>query len=394
MWISVPSTFLASAPEQGHSISACSWRALLLAQSAMWRSKLTPAKSWQRAWKKERWTPRLFGRISEPSVAASGVDSWIASLAATRANRSALPVSSSALPIRDISGLLFGATSESSARSSASLKTSPTICSSDSTKSPESYKRWATALRQACLLRRKSAHRINVNGSSSWPTATTADARRGAFLNADLRNKDGKRGAQLVDTAKQWRTPTALSRDPNADYNRPGQAQLDLQVKQWRTPDAYPRGGPQNAAKRKAGGHSINLQDQVHEWQQQPSENWQTPKVSTGAISYSNGDPTRPFLNLEGQAKVWPGKWPTPAARDYRSPNSADHMEAGTGRKHLDQLSNFVALCFRPDLMTLPDGNSCLPTGPLLHPQLNARFVEWLMGWPLGWTDCGCVVTA
>jgi hypothetical protein len=21
---------------------------------------------------------------------------------------------------------------------------------------------------------------------------------------------------------------------------------------------------------------------------------------------------------------------------------------------------------------------------------LNPAFVEWLMGWPIGWTDCGC----
>lgn len=26
-------------------------------------------------------------------------------------------------------------------------------------------------------------------------------------------------------------------------------------------------------------------------------------------------------------------------------------------------------------------------------PQLNPRFVEWLMGWPIGWTDCGRVET-
>lgn len=35
--------------------------------------------------------------------------------------------------------------------------------------------------------------------------------------------------------------------------------------------------------------------------------------------------------------------WPTPATRDYKGANSADHLEAGTGRKHMDQLPNFVA---------------------------------------------------
>jgi hypothetical protein len=35
--------------------------------------------------------------------------------------------------------------------------------------------------------------------------------------------------------------------------------------------------------------------------------------------------------------------WPTPATRDFKGANSADHLDAGTGRKHLDQLPNFVA---------------------------------------------------
>lgn len=38
-----------------------------------------------------------------------------------------------------------------------------------------------------------------------------------------------------------------------------------------------------------------------------------------------------------------PSKWPTPATRDHKGANSADHLENGTGRLHLDQLPNFVA---------------------------------------------------
>ena len=48
--------------------------------------------------------------------------------------------------------------------------------------------------------------------------------------------------------------------------------------------------------------------------------------------------------------------WPTPKARDYRSV---------TGRENRDS----------PDLNTVVGG------------QLNPNWVEWLMGWPIGWTD-------
>jgi hypothetical protein len=56
-------------------------------------------------------------------------------------------------------------------------------------------------------------------------------------------------------------------------------------------------------------------------------------------------------------------KWPTPAARDYRFPNKKTYRDR-KGCKKGEQLPNAVG-------------------GPL-----NPTWAEWLMGWPLGWTDC------
>jgi DNA (cytosine-5)-methyltransferase 1 len=55
--------------------------------------------------------------------------------------------------------------------------------------------------------------------------------------------------------------------------------------------------------------------------------------------------------------------WPTPAARDYRYPNARSYEERGGGKKG-EQLPNAIG-------------------GPL-----NPEFVEWLMGYAIGWTDC------
>jgi len=64
--------------------------------------------------------------------------------------------------------------------------------------------------------------------------------------------------------------------------------------------------------------------------------------------------------------------WPTPAARDYKGANSLEHCEVnGTGLKHMDQLPNAVAHGDKPE-----------PSGAL-----NPTWVEWLMGWPIGWTS-------
>lgn len=53
--------------------------------------------------------------------------------------------------------------------------------------------------------------------------------------------------------------------------------------------------------------------------------------------------------------------YPTPAARDYRSPNAKPYADRGGGKKG-EQLPNFVG------------------------GQLNPDWVCWLMGWPTGWT--------
>lgn len=106
--------------------------------------------------------------------------------------------------------------------------------------------------------------------------------------------------------------------------------------------------------------------------------------------------------------------WPTPASRDHKGENSEAHVTTNsTGRMHMDQLPNFVA--YSPQARTIPDGPiSSLPNpGALPHSlaqpseklprllrrRLNPFFVEFLMGWPPGWTlpeptACGHVETA
>jgi hypothetical protein len=66
--------------------------------------------------------------------------------------------------------------------------------------------------------------------------------------------------------------------------------------------------------------------------------------------------------------------WPTPAARDYKG---ANHYETTLkklsegGRPHLDQLLNAVQMA----------------EGRAIRGTLNPAWVEWLMGFPIGWTD-------
>lgn len=90
-------------------------------------------------------------------------------------------------------------------------------------------------------------------------------------------------------------------------------------------------------------------------------------------------------VNLSDAAALFP----TPAARDYRTPNLQPLSKRGGGRKG-EQLPNFIAHCFLRDLMSSSDG----PKSSDTIARLNPLFVEWLMGLPHGWTDSEPLETA
>jgi hypothetical protein len=72
--------------------------------------------------------------------------------------------------------------------------------------------------------------------------------------------------------------------------------------------------------------------------------------------------------------------------------NSEAHVTANsTGRMHMDQLPNFVAHAFSLPGREATCGEKSLapiPGSPPPFPKrrLNPFFVEFLMGWPFGWT--------
>jgi hypothetical protein len=109
------------------------------------------------------------------------------------------------------------------------------------------------------------------------------------------------------------------------------------------------------------------------------------------------------------------GSWPTPRTRDYKGINSPEGLTRKDGKSRMDQLPNAVAYGGTQTQQTYPTpkvkgeehyetvkkrkGESAaarhntLASVQVKHhkgqrtAQLNPLWVEWLMGWPIGWTE-------
>lgn len=184
---------------------------------------------------------------------------------------------------------------------------------------------------------------------ANWPTPTVSHADRGnhdePIENYQQRVRDyeegrakGKPGKSLGVAVRMRPTPTV-----NGNHNRRGVWKksgdgLATAVKMMPTPntmDHLPPRSPE-AMKKMYEGHR------------------------KGRTAPSN---LREWVN--------PKMWPTPAQRDYKGQNSLESMKKkleNGGRPHQGQLPNAVAM--KGDV-----GALC------------CEWVEWLMGWPVGWTD-------
>jgi hypothetical protein len=148
---------------------------------------------------------------------------------------------------------------------------------------------------------------------------------------------------------------------------------LAMAVKAWPTPTTRDHKGGGTALVRSDGKIRNDMLDWV-------AESWATPRSSDG----EKGGPNQSFgaggMPLPSQAV----QWPTPATTDS---NGARNRTSGRqdGSKHHDGVTLNDAII----LYSLPGPETPKPGGPFLPERrsLNPLFVEWLMGWPPGWTN-------
>lgn len=394
MWI-LPRQLHTSAfvPDTEALISDSNEQSRLCAQSLLARSKPSPARTWSQRWKRDSWTRHLSGRILKPSHGPSFVTAWTSSQVAIHASRFQQPASGSAPKTQDTSGRLSQPELLSCDQVSVSLKTSKDISRWGCPTSSKTWQDWVTQQRGAYSARVKSARRISASGSLSWPSVVASEVRQG--FQDRSRGKKGSQESLTTAVIKQW--PSASSRDwkgaPRSRMTADGyNARLDEAVvlygqaapasssslgsRQglWLTPRANEPDSDPNFAARNAdrGAHchgTLSSQAKREQWATPAAFDWNTAESQAAWQKRANEQKAKGVnlhLPLKSQAVHEAEKsWATPQAKDHKS----GHRDASIVQ--YKQLNVEV---------------EAKATG-----KLNPRWVETLMGLPIGWTMPSCI---
>jgi hypothetical protein len=384
----------------------------MLAPSVLSRSKPLPAPSWQRAWQKTPWIRHLFGQILKPLTASHGVALWIASLQAIPASPLVLQENSVEAKTHDTSGQMCFEWFERSTHHSASSKTLADIYDWDLNKSTMTFDQWVTALRQACSRRRKLVPPTSESDYSSWltPRAQESGEKQETFLKR-MGDRTDRCSSSLAAQVTLWPTARVSSANGPAQSEIAAgnpKSRLEVSVMCWPTPTAqdFKKRGPNSSQ------HGLA----------ESTVNWATPNTMDHMPPRSS-EAMEKMLGPEGQraGRSRPSNlreqivWPTPRAQK----TSSENPESWKARQQAGQVSTpplAMAAIMWPTVTTQDAKNNAGPsqfernTKPLnveatLHAQrpfgrqgrqetgtgsqkvLNPRFVEWLVGWPIGWTE-------
>ena len=328
MWLHVPGITPPSAPEGWASTSASDSLSRTLAASCTWRTSSRLPSSWSRVLRTVQPKTRLSGLTCEQSILSRGVADWMESLPASRARPTRSPGRNSEPTIPATNGQPASDSYEAPNLAGPSLRTWEEVFGDTTDASDQTLRALATGTRRRSSRRRKSARPTGENDSSFSPTPSQG-------------GRSSKPG--LADQAEaMW--PTARAEDAESAGNHPGVTDsLTGVTRNWSTPREHERGAYQN----------------------------------------DSGDPEKPRLTLTGEAE----QWATPRTISGGGESGERKQELGREESGGGDLQA-QAQGFGPPAARAPTpGSKSSPSTPNSPRRLNPAFVEWLMGWPEGWTS-------
>ena len=220
--------------------------------------------------------------------------------------------------------------------------------------------------------------------ATRWATPEASVSKRGD--RTEYLKTNTKAGDDLMSQSVRWATPRATDGEKGGPNCRGGRGDPILagQVCQWPTPVANddnktPEAHMAMKARMKGGPRNTITSLQVL------VQTWPTPTAQDSEQAGGSGTIQRGMRGHSlNSAVMLASARPTPAARDGKGANSEEHATlTGSGRKHMDQLANFVA--YSPLAQPIRDGLTSSSATPSSRRHLNPLFGAWLMGWPSTW---------
>ena len=333
-WIYLPSTSLPSAEESAAWSSLSDWLAFHRGLSLGSKGKPMGPLSWRRAWSKDCWARHLSGMTLPSSTADRGVASWISSLRATRVSPTPSPVLEQGKPTSGGSGMRSGGSFARWNPASCSWKTCQGTFLERSDEFSETWPRAGGLRNGTAFLRRPSAPLTSVIGCSSLlPTPTAMDC-AGSGSAGYPATETRSQGMTLTDALVRGFLPTPAARD-----RKSGQASVETSNRNAR---------PLNEA---------------------VLRRLPTPITGSGSGKPRGGNP-HDSGSLEWLARK--GLIPTPSAADARR-GGVDSPRKPGGKNLSEWTGEQVGSASQADGQ--PSGH------------LSPYFVEWMMGFPEGWTE-------
>ncbi len=320
----------------------------LCAQSLFVRSKPSPLRTWLQKWKRDSWSQHLYGRILKPSLGKAFETEWTSLLEATPANHSPQQESEQERKIHGTCGLGSQTEFGFCAPDSVSSRMSKDISRWDSPASSATWKSWVTRCRGEYSARVKSAHRTSASASLSWPTTAARDWK--GCGNAVTR-KDGKHRLDTLEAVvmygqANWPTPAVMD-TTGGSYKT-----------EWKDGRAV---SYHNHTKENPVAYGAKLADAV--------------KHGLPAPASSSTDGSR----LES--------WATPNNFCFQPP---ENTQQWTKRAAYQQTEKGVNLHKPIQSQVLHENEKVMGAMPPSAAKLNPRWVETLMGLPVGWVMPSC----
>ena len=323
-------------------------------QSLTARGKHSPSRTWLRRWKTDSWMQLLFSRTFQLSHGSSSLRSWLEASCPLAGHASRFQQQENEKQRRTSGGSstslqmelpLFDQECFSQRTSKDSC---PQKCQTVPVFSGTASRDWSgyiTGLRQAYSARLNAERLTSASGSSSWPSPVASEVRQG--FQDRSRGMRGSQESLTTVVIKGWPTPNAAdSLQGGSTQGNRKDPNLSIAV----------HGPPAQASSSTDGSRQ---------------ELWQTATVSTGAHKQKDGSMTD---KLDQQVK----SWATPSAFDGQRPiETQQEWEARNARKK-EQNPNLGQL-HKPLTVQMTGGG-----------KLNPRWVETLMGLPVGWTMPSC----